>query len=236
MMALVDGELTPAEEARLLAQIAKDPALGAYVEEQKKLRADLHAEFSGVLAEALPSRLEHAVLRTPMNRAEPARSREFSLFPKGRGWAPWLAGSAMTAGVALGFLLAPAFNPAPIGSENGTLIARGALAEVLTAQLAGEQENAAPTRIGMSFRSNDGALCRTFITESGENDFAGIACREAEDWRLALLAPANAPPPGTFQQAGVQMPPILRESAMAMMSGMPLDAEEERSARESGWR
>ena len=51
LMALVDGELGAADEARARAQVAKDPALAAYVAEQEKLRAQLRDEFASVLGD-----------------------------------------------------------------------------------------------------------------------------------------------------------------------------------------
>jgi hypothetical protein len=196
----------------------------------------LREEYADVLGQPLPARLEDAVLRTPMKRHKEKAAGFRALLPRGSGWAPWFAGGAMAAGTVLGLLLAPALNPAPIGSANDRLIARGALARALTTQLASEQSEASPTQIGMTFRDRDGSLCRTFLSESGVNDFAGIACRDGEDWRIALLAPANAPAPGTFQPASAAMPPIMRESLEAMIDGAPLDADAERSARDSGWR
>jgi hypothetical protein len=237
-MALIDGELSAAEEARIMAQIAGDAKLVAYVEEQKNLRGKLREEFASVLSDPLPARLEDAVLRTPM---KPARRGGFdwaSLFPSRRLWAPWVAAGAMAAGTALGFLLAPAFDAAPIGSRDGTLIARGELARALNSRLASEEDPTAPpqTRVALTFRSRDGNLCRSFISESGDDDFAGIACRDGEDWRIALLAPADAPAPGNFQQAGAAMPPIVRDGTQAMLQGAPFDAEQERAARDSDWR
>jgi hypothetical protein len=236
-MALIDGELTGAEEARVMAQVAADPALAAYVAEQKQLHARLREEFSDVLSAPLPARLEQAVLRTPMKRQSEKVSSLRALLPRSSGWAPWLAGGAMAAGTVLGLLLAPALDPAPIGSADDRLIARGALARALTTQLASEPNAVgSPTQIGMTFRDRDGHVCRTFLSESGDNDFAGIACRDGEDWRIALLAPATAPAPGSFQPASAAMPPIMRESIEAMIEGMALNADEERNARDSGWR
>jgi hypothetical protein len=237
LMALVDGELSPAEESRVMAQVAKDPALAAYVEEQKKLRAKLRDEFDPVLGHVVPAKLEEMILSAPRKPQRARRGWLEGLLPRPGHWAPWVAGGAMAAGTALGLLLAPAFDAAPIGSEGGRLIARGELARALSDQLASEQDPAAPpaTRIAMTFRSRDGNLCRTFMSESGDNDFAGIACRDGDDWRIALLTPATAPPPGTFQQAGVAMPPILRDGAEAMRAGDPLDAAAERDARDAEW-
>ena len=241
VLAFIDGELPADEEMRVAAEIAGDPELAAYVERQKALKARLQSDFSAVLSEPVPARFESMILDDAA-RAQRLRTPLFSRRAGGRrgglaGLRPfaWIPAIAAAAGFAIGLIMAPQIGGIPIGVADGTLVARGALARALSTQLASEQDTAAATRIGVTFRDDGGATCRSFISADGEDGFAGIACREGADWRIAALTPVEAPNPALFQPAAAQLPPILLQSLNAMMNGLPFDADEERAARDGGW-
>ncbi|MGQ0661875.1 MAG: hypothetical protein ACT4N3_13530, partial [Sphingosinicella sp.] len=103
--------------------------------------------------------------------------------------------------------------------------------EALSTQLASAQQADATTRIGVSFARADGSLCRTFASAN----ISGLACREGDDWRMIATAAASASPRGDYRQAGAEAPLIL-QAAQEMMAGEPLDAADERRARDAGWR
>jgi hypothetical protein len=124
---------------------------------------------------------------------------------------------------------------APIGSDNGILIARGTLGDVLSEQLASEQSADADTQIGVTFQNQDGVICRTFVGGVFLAEVAGLACYESGDWRIRALAPVEEPTSGPYQRASATMPTLLRESVAAMMAGMPFDVDQERAARDAGW-
>src|SRR3546814_18311004 len=71
---------------------------------------------------------------------------------------------AMRSSRALGLTigLKPWAPAADIASEQGRLIASGALAKALDSQLASNQPQNARVRIGLSFRDREGRYCRSF--------------------------------------------------------------------------
>jgi negative regulator of sigma E activity len=245
LMAFVDGELSPDEERRVAAEMAKDPALGAYVEQQQALAAKLRSAFAPVLEEPIPARIEQAVRETDIPSDTPASSPLAARLQ--RLWREqarlignlWLPAGVMAAGVALGVVLAGSFGTGTeMQTKGGALIAQGELARVLTLELASEQsgDTRSATRLGVSFRSGDGAFCRSFQTASGaRGTVAGIACLKAGDWQIVALADAAPRDPGGFATAGGDMPTIVRSALDTMISGDPLDAEQERAARNRGW-
>jgi hypothetical protein len=87
-------------------------------------------------------------------------------------------------------------------------------------------------KIGVTFASIDGQLCRSFV--AGES--AGLACRSGEQWKLAVLAEVAKGAPGEYQQAGSAMPAVVLEAIDARIAGPALDAQAEQAARQRGWR
>ena len=240
LFAYVDGALSDEDAREVAAEVAKDSELQAYVEEQKRLKERLQAAFKPITDE--PEAPPRATDTTPIPETKAA------LLPFA-GWAERLRAKnlfrsqalvpvgAMAAGIALGFLLADSLGMGgDISGVGGRLIAQGNLARVLTAQLAGEQAEAAATRIGVSFVSRDGAFCRSFETARREGRVAGIACRDNNRWRIAALASAPPRADSPFQPAAASMPAGIREALGSMIVGEALDADAERAARNQGWR
>jgi hypothetical protein len=241
LMAFVDGELPPDEERRVAAEVAKDPALGAYVDEQRKLTRTLAHAFAPVLEQPVPPHIEQTVREAKLHAGPslPLGDRLRRIWREqtraGRGWIPV---GAMAAGVLLGFALDGLFENGDMRTRGGALIAQRELARVLTAELASEQtaETRGMARIGVSFVSMDGAFCRSFETAPGERGAAaGLACLKSGAWQIVALADAQPGERGEFATAAGAMPAVVRNAVNAMMAGEPLDAAQERAARDAGW-
>jgi hypothetical protein len=125
--------------------------------------------------------------------------------------------------------LAPA--PGDFASLDGALVAAGDLAAALETKLS--SESAGPVRIGLSFKANDGAYCRSFL--SRESATAGFACRDENHWNVSMIQSVGAPPGGELRPAAADMPPAVLEAIEAKLSGEPLDIDAERAAREARW-
>jgi len=221
LMAYADGELDEVSRARVERAIAEDPALRARLDQQRRLRATLAAHYGPTAQEEVPERLR-AMLETNV----------VALAPRPRPRPLWQGLTALAASLVLGLaigraVLAPA---GPIGMENGTLVARGPLAEALDVQLASAQPADSATRIGISFAATDGRLCRTFESAG----VSGLACHGDSGWELRMAAVAAGGPRGDFRQAGSDAQVLA--AAQEMMAGEALDAAGERRARDSGWR
>lgn len=216
LAAYADGELGGTRAAEVALAVTADPALQAQVDEHRALKAKLAAHFAPILDAPLP---EH--LTAPLRRQE-AEIIDFAAARNRRiaRWS-WIAAPALAASLALAVFV-------PRGGDG---YASGALAETLDTQLVAAQPADAPTRILLSFRDKAGSYCRAFAGEAQ----SGIACRDAEGWRLVTEGEGAAAQAGEYRMAGNPAAEML-ERAQAMAAGPALDAPQERAARERGWR
>ena len=136
--------------------------------------------------------------------------------------------AAMAAMLVLGVVLGRQIGDVgPVATRDGALVAHGRLASALDTQLASTQSNDAPIRIGLTFRSTGGSICRTFAGQQWQ----GIACRDDDRWNLVRTAAGERD--GAYRQASSG---ALAQAAQAMMAGAPFSAAAEKSARNRGWR
>lgn len=222
LMAFADGELDALARARVERALAEDPDLRARLEAQRRLRERLAAHYGPIAEEEAPERLR-AMLAPKIVPLAPVRAARRPM---------WQTFTALAATLVLGLAIGRTLTaPGPIGVEDGTLVARGALAEALETQLASAQADGAATRIGVSFAGSDGRLCRTFESAAA----AGLACRGEAGWQLVMTAAPSGAMRGQYRQAGSGDALVL-QAAQEIMAGEPLDAAAERRARDSGWR
>lgn len=229
LMQFVDGELAPQAASRIEAEIANDAEARAFVETQMALRQQFQAAFSPVMEERIPDALMATIAHTPVSW----RWRLRQQFSRRNTWL-WTglpAAGALALGLVIGIAVHPS-NVGPIGTENGSLVAQGALADALNTRLASDTTQAKAPQIGISFRAKDGRDCRTFAT----NGVAGIACRGDTQWNVAALAAAPSEASGTYHMAGSGMPDVIRNAAANMIDGAPFDTAGERQARDRGWK
>lgn len=241
LMAYADGELDPARRAEIERAIAHDPALAAAVARHQALRRDVFAAFSGVLDEPVPARLQPAPgarvhdLAAARSAREAAQGPRNAPAPRRAAWMQWGGmAAALAVGVFAGLLgqdrLGTGSGSGEFArSERGELLAAGTLARALDRQLASEAVSG-DVRVGLSFVARDGSYCRTFrLGGSG-----GLACREADGWRIPVLAEAPAQA-GSYRQAAADLPPAVLDAVDARIAGGALDAAKERAARDGGW-
>jgi hypothetical protein len=119
--------------------------------------------------------------------------------------------------------------------QDGRQFAAGDLSHALDQALASEPDPAASIVIGLSFRSRDGQVCRTFVDRAGP-DVAGLACHEAGGWALPALGPATPAGGGELRQAASDLPPAIQAAVDTRIRGDAFDAQQERAARANGWR
>lgn len=226
LIAFADGELDAIERVEVEAALAADPALRAKLEAHRRLRANLSTAFDSVLSEPLPERLTRVHGQPAPKTAEivelaPRRAARWSM----REWTAIAASTVLGLVLGVGVMSA---NAPLIAPSDGGLAARGALAEALDTQLA--SDNAGAVRIGLSFVRAEGGYCRTF--DLTDNNTSGLACREGDDWRIALTARSTSG--GEVRQAGA--PPEILAAVDAIIAGDVFDADAERTARDRGWR
>jgi len=239
LMAYVDGELSAEERMRLAALIEQDAQLQARVARQERVHEALRAAFDPALRQPVPERLEKAAMTTaPSLRWRAAQGvKQFLAGIELRALpSSAVLASTLLLGVAIG-LLFTLFQGGSglVRSDGRALIAQGALAEALSQRLATDNSAAGP-RVGVTFRSRNGHVCRTFETGSTTDNLAGIACREPGGWAVTTLTRIAPATQQHYELAGAGMPAVVRGALGEMIEGEPFDAAEERRAREAGWR
>lgn len=229
--AWLDGELSGDEAKAFEARVAADPDLARRAEQHRLLRARLSQAFDPIAEAPVPARLS-ALLGTnsgqPVDLAEARQRRE----AKRISWRPpqWASLAAtLVIGVALGTMVNRQ-GEGPVTVENGKLYAAASLGRELDTGLASAPSKAS-VRIGVTFRDQAGAICRSFTgLQAG-----GLACRDGERWQLRGLFPAPAVQDGEYRMAAGS-DPELAALISATISGEPFSATDEKSAKARGWR
>jgi len=228
LVAYADDELDELTRARVERAVAESPALRVRLELHRNLRTRITAHYGPVTDEPVPAHLA-ALLRPEKPEATvipfPARAKS-SRIPAWSGFAAVAASLAV--GMVAGQMVLPGNKN--VAEHRGILVARGPLADALDEQLASNQAGAS-IRIGISFRNTAGEFCRTYNTQA----LSGIACKGELGWQLPVTKSAQTRSVGkTYRQAGSADEWIMTAAA-GMMRGEPLDALEEKTAREKHW-
>ena len=225
--AYVDGELDDISAARIAHAAKADISLAASIAAERQLRDKLGGHFAAVLAEPVPERLT-----APIDAARKvvsigtARDKRFSIHPRTLRW----AGPAIAAALVLAVLL-PASNSKQTETRDGLTFAANDLEQALDTQLVAAQQGGSETRVMLSFAKEDGTLCRGFA----RSDLSGIACRETGGWHLLFQRDGIDISTGDYRQAS-SVDSAIMAAAQDLAAGPPLDAQQERSAKERGWK
>lgn len=252
LYAYVDNELNATEMARVEAAMAQDPALKSLIDEQRELRALLGNAYSPILEEPVPERVmaaaqsgSQAEPKAKVVRLAAARERKQAandgVSPReaANGWT-WQHWGGMVACLVVGVLagysgwLSNATHD--VAAIDGKLVARGQLAQALSTQLASTQTKDAQVKLGLSYVSKAGELCRSFTVKSTGTD--GLACRRGNEWMLRVVEQEQPTPgdPSDLRMAASPVPAALLKVVDDQIQGSPLDAEGERAAMNKGWR
>lgn len=236
LQAYVDGELDPASAARIDAALAHDAVLAHRVQQARAVRLRVREAFAPVLDEPVPERFA-ALLQPPVApapRGTSGRRATAAHRGAGRRWLPGLALAASAVLVAVA-VWSWSHGDGLVRRQGNQAIAAGALEHALDHALASEPDARAEVAIGLSFRSSDGRICRTFLLHTPPVR-AGLACHGEQGWTLPVLVPAGAPQAGELRQAASALPPPVQDAVDARLHGDVFDARQERAARDAGWR
>lgn len=214
LMAYADGELDAVTAKRVERAMAADPALAEEVQRHRALAGRVASSYAGIATAPVPDHLS-AMLQSnvvPLLKRDTRRH--------------WATGIAIAASLVIGITTGRTLLPGPKADGFDPHVS-AEIATALDTQLASTQPADAATRVGLTFRATDGVLCRSYEQQQA----AGIACRDGEGWAqrhwIAKTRQGTA-----YRQAGSS---AIAEAAQAMMTGAPLDAQQERAAREAGW-
>lgn len=223
--AWLDGELAGAEAAEMEAKVAFDPQLQRLADQHRALGAQLRGAFDPIAAAPVPEHLRAAV-RPSAELIDFAAAKRARTMPSLPQWA------AMAATLALGILvgtMVPQRTSGPVELQGGKIYAAAALNQALDTQLASAP--AGDVRIGMTFRGQGGQICRSFTQQAA----SGLACREGGRWKLKGLFAAPEGQSSDYRMAA-GMDPNLAALVDSTMAGEPLDAAQEKAAKEKGWK
>ena len=223
--AWLDGELPPEEAALVEAEVAKSPELSRAAEQHRAMQARLKAAFDTVAEAPVPEQLRPKA--QVIDFAQAKRSRD------DRRWGAPAQWAAMAATLAIGVFAGTMIGPrssSPVEVQGGRLYAASALNQALDKELA-SMPSPGPVRIGLTFRDQTGAVCRTFTDPQS----SGLACRNGSRWQLRGLFAAPEGQGGAYRMAA-GMNPNLAALVDSTMAGDPLDAAQEKAAREKGWK
>jgi hypothetical protein len=193
------------------------------------MRLEVGGAFAGVLEEPVPDRLLRAAKKTSTKADQPRRQWS---------WPEW---TSIAASLLIGVLAGRTLLNGPhsvsgiiASGVDGHIIASGPLAQALSDQLSSEDNK--DIDIGLSFRAKNGEYCRTFGAYAS-NLVVGFACRDAEVWRIDMLAnPPRTESRGDYRMASTQLPAPIVQAIAERMQGEALDADEEAVARQRRWR
>ena len=223
--AWLDGELGPAEAAEVETKVASDPELARLAEEHRALHGRLRGSFDTIATAPVPERLQ-AVLRQPAKVIDFGAAKRTRNLPSLPQWA------AMAATLALGVFvgtMVPQRGNAPVEVQGGKLYAASALSRALDTQLASAP--AGEVRIGLTFRGQAGAICRSFTGPAA----SGLACRDNGRWQVRGMFAAPEGQASDYRMAA-GMDPNLAALVGSTMAGAAFDAAQEKAARDKGWR
>ena len=235
-MALVDGQLAPAEVPGLVQELGRNPALVAELQMYLTTSGRRICEPYGVKGdEPVPARLVEAVLQAPASagRRTPSSRYVATLIGRlqGRTRVPaWslVAGPALAAvliAVAAWFVL-------PDRSQ-GSLV-EASLAAALERTQSGRDAAAVAVRPVLSFKSRNATWCRQYEIRYGTRQVShGLACRTSGGrWSVVSLTP---PGPVGLMPAGSDARAAVDNLVTAMMGGQPLSNADEAAMIGKGW-
>ncbi|HJP69115.1 MAG TPA: anti-sigma factor, partial [Sphingomicrobium sp.] len=136
--------------------------------------------------------------------------------------------ATLAVGIFIGNMV-PQRSNAPVDVQGGKIYAAASLNRALETELA-----SAPTgdvRIGITFRSSAGQICRTFTQSAA----SGLACRSGDKWQVKGLFGAPEGQQADYRMAA-GMDPNLASLVGSLMAGDAFDAAQEKAALQKGWR
>jgi hypothetical protein len=238
LMAYADGELDEPARSAVEKAMREDPGVAARVAQHKAMRSNVFSAFAPILDEPVPQRLREVGHSAKVVQLNAVRAAKNEAVEKRRWtWPQWGAIAAtLVVGVIAGSLgLRGSTGDGQLASmagNDGTLTAHGKLAAALSQQLASAAPSDRNVRIGVSFVSKDGVYCRSFMLGAA----AGLACKSGAEWKIPVMAETAAGVPGSYRQAGSEMPAAVLDAVDQRIAGQALDAGAERAAQQRGWK
>ena len=236
-MALVDGQLMPAEVPSLVQELARNPSLVAELQTYLAMsRSRIASAFAAKSEEPVPAWLSDTVMRGGAAVRQPVPHTGF-----GRSLVRWLQGSyrvpawslaVAPAAVALLVVVAGGLALQHAGRSSPIEVSLGA---ALEGTASGKDAALATVRPVLSFNSKTAGWCRQVEVRHATRQVShALACR-GEDGQWSVVA-STPPGPAGFVPAGTDRRKAVDDLATSMMQGSPLSPEEEAALIGRRWR
>jgi hypothetical protein len=245
-MALVDGQLAPAEVPALVQELARNATLLAELQDYLATsRSRLARAYAAKTDEPVPSRLVDAVLATPVATDVPQPAAAASSLGLVRRLADWLRdgrrvptwslAAAPTLAAAAAFAIAAAILPAGESAPPRGALASLDLGAALERAASGKDATLATLRPMLSFSSKNAGWCRQYeLRGAGKQTSHGVACRAQGGWQVIATTPPSAAA-GSYAPAGVARRKAIDDIVTSMIVGEPLSPEGEAAVIGRGW-
>lgn len=232
--AYLDGEMSAEERAELERALASNNGAATRLERLRGADELLRSAMrDGPAVSSTDALLRKALIGEQADDDPIARRLLGGAAPPAPRTELWVRRAAAVAAACLIGILAGRVG-APQGYVSADMRLGSEVSRILDSAPSGEFSPIARGEMGvaLSFRADDGSLCRQFRTQSGQSVSDAIACRDGEAWRLA--AQAAAPTPQGFQAASGAADPIA--AAAESMGAAVLSDAEEREFIAASWR
>lgn len=252
LIAYADGELAEPARSEVARAVQADPQVAARLAQHQARRRQVRGAVAGGLTEpaapllrsvggstagSRPNVIDLAAERASRQATPPLPSQMMPATPprvpqRWHRWAGVAVALVLGAVLGAGALMASddTVTLAQVGGVDGALVASGALDTALSKQLAHLSQDG-PVRMGLSFVAKDGNYCRSFQLDRA----AGLACRNAKRWQLAVLVQTPQRAPGTARLAFSATPDVVINAIDERIVGAALDARGEQIALRLGW-
>jgi hypothetical protein len=236
-MALVDGQLAPAEVPDLVQELARNPSLVAELQIYLALsHSRIASAFAAKGAETVPAWLSDTVTRGgAANRGSAAQAG------LGRSLLRWLQGSyrvpawSLAAAPAAVVLLAVFAGGLATQHAGRATVLQADLGAALEGTASGKDAVVATVRPVLSFASKTAGWCRQVeVRHTTRQASHALACR-GEDGQWNVVS-STAPGPTGFSPASADRRKAIDDRAASMMAGNPLSPEEEAALIARHWR
>jgi hypothetical protein len=228
LVAYADGFLPPTEMAEVEAALSRSPALAKRVARIKQTRERAAAAFDDTLTQPLAPE----ILKAAGGAAA----------PNPRPSLLWI--SIALAIMAVGIFIGRVSVPSTLSPNSPHLViatSRGnyagpELTKFLDTAESGQQMQLGsniPAHIILTFAVRGGGACRQFEVGLEKSLMSGVACREADDWRIEVLARHDSE---ADSPAGTPAPEPINVMIDSMIEGAPYEAEQERAIIAARWK
>lgn len=174
----LDGELDAGARAALDKRLAAEPGLADLLARLRRLDAEVAASVCASATDSVPAHV--TALLSDDGKVVP--------FPRPLRRAAWPAALAASLVAAVALLLLPGEDVQQPLTGSDALLAGALESEPSRAEGWVTLADGRTLQPVLTFPDRDGNWCREFLLRDGDQDWRGVACREAGSWETQVVA------------------------------------------------